>query len=165
MTRFLILCLVFFCFNLAKAEIIELSPSDSIQGAIDNAQDFDTIQLAVGTYIGDIDFKAKRITIKGFGEDTVIQGLGNNPVVSFTSGEDNNSILDFVSINDGNEKGAILIRNSSPTIRRCFILRNRSIENASAIYINGEAFGNVAQIHNNIIAFNRRNKREGKTPA
>lgn len=127
-----------FLFVSASAETINITPSDSLQLTIDAAADGDLIVLGLGTYVGDIDFKSKKITILGTGEDTVIQGLGNNPVVSFTSGENNESILDSVTITDGNEQGAILIKDSSPIIRRCYIRSNRSIRNASAIFVDGE---------------------------
>lgn len=127
-----------FLFVSASAETINITPSDSLQLTIDAAADGDLIVLGLGTYVGDIDFKSKKITILGTGEDTVIQGLGNNPVVSFISGENNESILDSVTITDGNEQGAILIKDSSPIIRRCYIRGNRSIRNASAIFVDGD---------------------------
>lgn len=127
-----------FLFVSASAETINITPSDSLQLTIDAAADGDLIVLGLGTYVGDIDFKSKKITILGTGEDTVIQGLGNNPVVSFISGENNESILDSVTITDGNEQGAILIKDSSPIIRRYYIRSNRSIRNASAIFVDGD---------------------------
>lgn len=87
-----------FLFVSASAETINITPSDSLQLTIDAAADGDLIVLGLGTYVGDIDFKSKKITILGTGEDTVIQGLGNNPVVSFTSGENNESILDWLPL-------------------------------------------------------------------
>lgn len=127
-----------FLFVSASAETINITPSDSLQLTIDAAADGDLIVLGLGTYVGDIDFKSKKITILGTGEDTVIQGLGNNPVVSFIRSENNESILDSVTITDGNEQGAILIKDSSPIIRRCYIRGNRSIRNASAIFVDGD---------------------------
>ena len=154
-----------------KAKTIEVPAGNSIQLAIDLAEDGDLIQLAIGSYPEDIDFKGKSITITGFGRDTFILGLGDNPVVSFTSGENNSAILDYLTVRGGNQSGGILVRDSSPTIRRCFIERNRSINNASAIFIDGELntgdlfSGSVsAQIHNNIIAFNRQNKKKRRKP-
>lgn len=165
--------LLFIIPNNSYAETFNINPEVSIQDLIDSAADGDLIILGLGTYVGDIDFKSKKITILGAGKDTVIQGSGNSPVVSFVNGENNESILDSVTITDGNEEGAILIKDASPIIRRCYIRSNRSIRNASAIFVDGELVETIADvdvstpaiINNNIIAFNRRNKREGKVPA
>lgn len=87
----------------------------SIQAGIDAAADGNTVLVADGTYLENIDFKSKSITVASYylvdGDtnhvaNTVIDGSQpNNPdsgsVVYFVSGEDTNSILTGFTITGG----------------------------------------------------------------
>jgi len=95
-----------------------LVPSDypNIQTGIDKAEKGDVVLVAEGTYFENINFKGKAITVASFfllERDTAIisktiihggepQDSRNGSVVSFTSGEDTNSVLIGFTITGGN---------------------------------------------------------------
>ncbi len=152
-----LLCLLFFCTILSPAAsgriiyVDDDAPADfnTIQSAIDDANDGDTVLVAPGIYTGDgnrdIDFKGKAITVKSEdGPETCIidcQGTeeDNHRGFQFISGEGLNSILDGFTIINGSGSiinvmgffldkivvgGAVLCTDSSPTISDCVIERN-----------------------------------------
>src|SRR3954451_22519051 len=49
----------------AAADVIKVSPGESIQAAIDSAGTYDTIKLAPGTYQGSVEIKKDGITVNG----------------------------------------------------------------------------------------------------
>jgi hypothetical protein len=113
----------------------------TIQEAIDAANDGDQIIVAPGTYQENIDFKGKGITVKSAQgpEDTVIDGGGAGSVVTFSSGEGRESVIEGFSIINGAGTanpdaninvggGGILCVSSSPTIK------NNHIYDCSADY-------------------------------
>src|SRR5436309_14998129 len=53
----------------SAADVIKVSPGDSIQAAIDSAGTYDTIKLAPGTYQETVQIKKDGITLKGAGAD------------------------------------------------------------------------------------------------
>ena len=134
----------------AVARVIFVSndgPADfrTIQAAIDDANDGDTVLVAPGTYAGDgnrdIDFRGKAITVKSEqGPETCTVDCRNcldpNGVGAelyrgfhFHSGEDNKSILQGFTITNGRAAnhergGAILCDKSSPQIADCCIVGN-----------------------------------------
>jgi hypothetical protein len=105
----------------------------SIQKAIDQANNFDTVVVSPGIYYENIDFKAKPITIKSVDPNdpttvstTVIDGNGKT-VVQFASGETPYSVLRGLSIRNGD--AGIFCKNSTcrPQIIQCQIYANSSI--------------------------------------
>ena len=65
----------------APADVIKVSPGDSIQAAIDSAGTYDTIKLAPGTYQESVTITKDGITLKGAGSDeTVIEPASSTPV-------------------------------------------------------------------------------------
>ncbi len=139
----------------ARAERIDVVAGESIQAAIDGAAEGDEIVLGAGRYQGDIDFLGKAIFIRGVGHKTVVVGSGEGPVVRFTNGEGNESVLDSIRVTGGRaiQGGGILIRGASPVVVRCVITRNRASARGSGIHIER---GSKALIFNNLITFNRR---------
>ena len=118
---------------------------DTIQAAIDNANNGDTILVADGIYYGngnrDIDFKGKAITVRSENGPAMCiidcQGSTGDPHRGFYfhSNEDSNSVLDGLTIRNGYASsaspeqkewsgGGILCYLSSPTIRNCIIMGN-----------------------------------------
>ena len=118
------------------------SEYDTIQSAIDEALDGNTVLVADGTYIGpgnrDIDFKGKMITVKSENgpEHCIIDCDGtyeeNHRGFYFNNGEGLNSVLEGFTITNAYvavmcEGGAgIYIDGASPTINKCAITNNHA---------------------------------------
>jgi predicted outer membrane repeat protein len=102
-------------------------PFDSIQEAIDVAGIGDTVTVLSGAYAGtgncDIDFLGKAITVRSENgpEDCIIDCNGAGRGFYFHSGEDQNSILDGLTIKEG--KPGISC-NASPHIANCVLADN-----------------------------------------
>jgi hypothetical protein len=110
-------------------------PTDyaTIQAAIDDAIDGDTIWVADGTYWGpgnlEIDFLGKAITVQSENGPAgcIIDCRGEGRAFYFNNGETARSVLDgFTITNGGNNDygGGIRCMGSSPTVRNCVFLKN-----------------------------------------
>jgi photosystem II stability/assembly factor-like uncharacterized protein/5-hydroxyisourate hydrolase-like protein (transthyretin family) len=139
-------------------------PSDktSIQAAIDTANDGDTILVAPGTYMENINFKGKAITvISSGGQDvTILDGNRTGSVATFANGEWNSSVLNGFTIQNGDPTisslyngGGVYISNSSPTITNNKIIHNTGCDGLG-IYVNN---GGAPIIQRNSISNNYRN--------
>jgi len=102
----------------------------AIQAAIDDANDYDEIEVRPGTYNEAIDFNGKAVRLYSIAgpNDTTIDGTGNYHVVQCVSGEDANTVLDGFTITGGNANGGIYPNDSgggmyndfsSPTVTDC----------------------------------------------
>ena len=124
---------------------------ETIQQAIDEADDFDTIILTRGIHTGpgnrDLDFAGKPLTLQSTNPnnpeivaDTVIDAYddaGTHRVFYFHSAENADSIINGLTITGGYgayEGGGIKCYASSPTIMNCIIRNNRSIDHGGGIY-------------------------------
>ena len=126
-------------------EYIELKVPDNyptIQAAIDDASDGDTIFVTDGNYTGegnyDIDFKGKSITLKSENGpvNCIIDCAKTGRAFDFHSGEDANCILVGFTIKNGSIDdygGAIKCSVSSPTIKNCIFIGNYAAEYGGAI--------------------------------
>jgi hypothetical protein len=113
-------------------------PSDqpTIQSAIDVATDGERVLVAPGTYSENINFGGKAITVRSESgpEVTIIDGGNADSVVSFTSGEGRNSVLNGFTLQNGKKGGpdlipgggGIRIEGSSPTITNNVIRNNQA---------------------------------------
>ncbi len=138
-SAFLLLTILLITFSVSlNARIIHV-PADSlsIQGGISGAVHGDTVLVATGTYVENIDFIGKAITVLGeYGADsTVIDGGDAGTVVLFASGEGPGSVLDGFTLTNGSGYlcnfqgyygGGVFCDDSSPTIRNCLIDDNRA---------------------------------------
>ncbi len=105
----------------------------SIQGAIDDANSGDVIDVAPTTHYETIDFNDKSVTLQSFDpydwdvvEATIIDGNGSgSAVVTFSDGEDGNSVLSGITLTGG-EYGVSCSNSSSPVITNCVIEDNNS---------------------------------------
>lgn len=137
----------------ADATTIVVNPGESIQDAIDGASPGDVIEVRPGTYVEDITFDGKAVTVVGTGPDTVLQGTGAGPVVRFESGETSASVLDSMTITGGDATtgGGINIIGSSPTVLRNIVHDNIARLRGSGIYLRDSH----ARIANNLVMYNR----------
>jgi hypothetical protein len=140
----------------AQAQTTLRVPLDypTIQFAIDAAVNGDTVLVAPGRYVENINFLGKAITVAGESgpETTLIDGNQGGPVVEFSSGEARSSALVGFTLLNGKDRngsggGGILIRFSSPTIRGNIIANNRA---CSGVGIAAD-FASPLIIRNNII--------------
>jgi len=130
---------------IALSAVIEV-PKDypTIQSAIDAAVKDDTVLVAPGTYVENIDFKGKAITVtsSGIAGVSVIDGNQAGSVVSFTSGEGPDSVLDGFTLTNGTGinilfdyyGGGIYCYSSSPTITNNTIFGNLVLGDGGGIY-------------------------------
>lgn len=140
--------LVFICFFIhpclaqdGKENVIRV-PQDypTIQEGIDNAEKGDTVLVWPGKYPENIDFKGKAIVLKSESgpQKTVINGRKKAPVVVFRSGENNDSVLEGFTVENGfapgktRGGGGILCLGSGPLIKNNIIKNNRA-ENGGGV--------------------------------
>ena len=132
---------------IVKADIINV-PDDfeTIQGAIDESEDGDTVLVQPGEYVENIDFDGKDITVaslflieedENLIDETIIDGDQNGCVVTLANRETDQAILAGFTIRNGTGfemvqdvwhyfyGGGIYCSGSSPVIRNCKIIDNR----------------------------------------
>ena len=118
-------------------------PADqpTIQAGIDAAVNDDIVLVQPGTYVENINFNGKNITVASlyyttqdiaYISQTVIDGNQNGSVVTFESGEESTAVLSGFTIINGSGKivsgmprgGGIYCYNSSPTVKNAIISGN-----------------------------------------
>jgi len=169
MKRFHLICILLTCFSSSFADNLYVPSIDypTIQSAINDANDGDTVIVTPGRHKENINFLGKAITVTSTNPDdlnvvaaTIIDG--NEPadvnfasVVTFDSGEDNNSILtgftitggtgtwlldswEFQGLNWNRCGGGIICYNmSAPTISKNYFTYNIA-GHGGGIYIYGD---------------------------
>ena len=130
--------------------------AQTIQDAIDAAEDGDIVIIDPGIYTGegnrDLDFKGKAITVRSINPDdpdvvasTVIdcQGTESEPHRGFYfhNNEDTSSVLNGLTITGGYESfgGAIMCDGSSPMIMNCIFVENAAGSGGGARNITSNA--------------------------
>jgi len=118
-----------------------LNPFNTIQDGIDAATNGDMVLTAPGTYLENIDFNGKAITVKSSEGADVTMIDGGNPsdpevgsVVTFQNGEDMDSVLEGFSVTHGSGTfdglfsycggGIYCANNSHPRINACEVKNN-----------------------------------------
>ncbi len=115
-----------------------------IQTAIKAASPGDIILVSDGTYVENINFLGKAVTVQSVNgpERTTINGNGRGSVIVFASYEGVESVLDGFTVTNGSGTvkesdsygGGIYCYNSSPTIKNCLITRNSATYFGGGIY-------------------------------
>ena len=123
----------------------------TIQAGINVAVDTDTVLVQPGTYLENINYNGKNITIASlflttqdttYISQTIIDGNQNGCVVEFVNGETMGAVLSGFTITNGNnpsEGGGILISNSSPTLVGNVISENSAQYRGGGVFITGNS--------------------------
>ncbi|MBU0754030.1 MAG: hypothetical protein KJ645_02755 [Planctomycetes bacterium] len=160
-----IMAIIPFSFISAHADIINV-PVDqpTIQAGIEAAVDGDTVLVAPGTYVENINFSGKTITVRSNQgpNDTVINGNQAGSVVTFSNREGPLSVVEGFTLTNGLGTyielpiswdycgGGVYCGGSSPTIRGNLIVQNDFAAVGGGLYCE---YGSPTII-NNIIAYN-----------
>lgn len=117
----------------------------TIQAGINAAIDGDTVLVAPGTYMENIDFGGKAIVVKSSAgpKVTIIDGGNLAPAVRFSTGETNAAVLSGFTIQNG-ETG-VYVNFASPVIKNN-IIANNTAGIGAGMYIGG---GSTALVFNN----------------
>jgi len=140
--------------------------ANTIQAGIDSAANGDIVLVAPGTYMENINFIGKNITVgswftntgdTSYISQTVIDGNQNYSVVCFENGEDSSAALIGFTITNGrdNKGGGIIIDYSSPTISNMIISENEVFAGISVDGFGGGIFmRNSSSVLKNVIIKN-----------
>mgnify|MGYP001476556554 CR=1 FL=1 len=147
--------------------LVHSVPNDysTIQSAIDESLDGDVVMVQNGTYLENINFEGKGITVTSVtGPDsTIIDGGGADIVVTFDSNEDENSVLTGFTITNGsarqpwpyNRGGGINCQNSSPRMFDLIITGNTGEGGGGGVYIkNASPEMHYCDITDNVAGWN-----------
>jgi hypothetical protein len=170
MRALIILIILFLAASAGYSAILHVPANyPTIQEAIDAASNGDTVLVASGTYVENINFNGKIITLLSSDgpEVTVIDGSNPPPnyaaVVTFENGEHQEATLDGFTIMNGSGNswaydelgGGICCMGSSPTIRNNIIRDNSVYVIHGGWSCGGGIFSDAsAWISNNIICSN-----------
>ncbi len=117
----------------------------SIQSAIDGVSDGHIVIVHPGSYVENIDFGGKNITVESlyastdvhaYIDETIINGGHNSNTVTINDGENSSAELTGFTITNGaapGSGGGILIYGSSPTISYCKIMNNEAVNYGGGI--------------------------------
>jgi len=123
----------------------EGNPYASIQHAINNTIDGNSVIVGNGTYIENINFEGKGILVTSVNgpDSTIINGGGTDIVVTFDSYEDASSVLSGFTITNGNAQndwpynrgGGINCQSSGPTLTDLIITGNTGQGGGGGVYL------------------------------
>ena len=126
----------------------EENPFAAIQKGIDSSSDGDTVLVAAGTYVENINYNGKNIVVSSlylttqdtsYISSTIIDGNWNDQsVVKFENGEDSTSALIGMTITNGysSEGGGVHCSGSSPRLKYLIINADSAGSYGGGIYLN-----------------------------
>ena len=131
-------------------------PFRSIQAGINFSFNTDSVTVAAGTYVENINFRGRNIKVVGTDEETtIIDGDSSGSVVLFIYGEDSTAVLSGFTITNGldGNGGGIFCSSSSPRLYDLIIENNITVGQGGGIYLwySTPIFSNVI-IRNNSAA-------------
>jgi len=126
-TTFLLLLFLLFTFSLSTTIINIPADQPTIQAGIDAAVDADTVLVQPGTYMENINYNGKLITVASlflttqdttYISQTIIDGNSLDTVVTLSSDEDTTAVLSGFTITNGSDtySGGIYCYESSPSL-------------------------------------------------
>jgi hypothetical protein len=162
----IILTIVLVCPVVAFADTIHV-PGDyaTIQAAIDASAKGDTVLVAKGSYVENLDFKGKDITVRSKSGSDYTNINGSAPVdpdfgsvVTFKNGEPATAVLEGFTLYKGTGTyhpvdrtapwmfcgGGLFCVNASHTIRDCFIFANTAEQGGGAGQTTARAIWNFS---------------------
>jgi hypothetical protein len=151
----LILSLVVYTQAAFAATINVPADQPTIQAGINAAVTGDTVLVAPGTYVENINFMGKAITVKSSGgaKVTIIDGGAAAPVAAFVTQEGTTSVLGGFTLQNGvgtfqfgYQGGGVSISNASPTIKDNVIINNTAGDGGGV----GVSFGSPVMMGNTI---------------
>ncbi|MGB2829103.1 MAG: choice-of-anchor D domain-containing protein [Phycisphaerae bacterium] len=136
-------------------------PFSTVQRAIRAATNGDTVQVAEGTYIENVNFLGKAITVRSVNPDapavvaaTVLDGNHSGSVVTFNHGEGPDSVLKGFTIRNGSGTdycgAGVHCHGSSPTVEKNVITGNTALAHGGGVY----SFGGSPTIRDNRVEGN-----------
>ncbi len=129
------------CVTSAQADVFTVpSKVPTIQAAIDQARDGDTIVVEPGTYFVNLVFRGHAVTVRSLDgpEATILRPATSDWTVLFNAGETTSTVLSGFTLRDGDDLdygSAIFATGSSPRIENNILEDNRSDEGAGAVLL------------------------------
>ncbi|MFZ5482072.1 MAG: right-handed parallel beta-helix repeat-containing protein, partial [Myxococcota bacterium] len=129
--------------------------ADTVMGGVALAAAGDVVELGPGTYVEDVDFQAKAISIEGRAGAgvTILQGTGGGPVVRVDSGEGAGTRLAGVTVTGGvaDAGGGIYVKDATLALDGVIVSGNTATDGGGVVSSGGtltlanvEVRGNVA---------------------
>ena len=121
----------------------QVDPYTSIQFAISQPGTLpgDTVQVAPGTYVENLDFLGKDLVVQSSGDatDTIVDGNDAGSVVLFVNGETSAAVLDGFRLQNGRntidaQGGGVRCVGASPTLRNLVVTDNEAVR-GSGVYL------------------------------
>ena len=160
-------CFVFVLPIIVSGEIINI-PDDfeTIQAGIENSEEGDIVLVEPGVYVENLDFLGRAITVTSlihttddpaFIYSTIIDGNGEDCVVSFHSDEDSSSVLRGFTIRNGYQLfggGVDCQQGTSPLLLDLYITGNAATHYGGGVFF---AINSTLYLRRSVISNNRAN--------